>query len=63
MPWEWIEAVQQRALVERLRAGTLSVREQRGLGLPWSAALVERARRTTAGPWPLRGAPWRAASA
>ena len=38
-----------RALVERLRAGTLSVREQRGLGLPWSAALVERARRTTAG--------------
>jgi acetoin utilization deacetylase AcuC-like enzyme len=47
--WEWIEPVQQRALVERLRAGTLSVREQRGLGLPWSAALVERARRTTAG--------------
>ena len=49
VPWEWIEAVQQPALVERLRAGTLSVREQRGLGLPWSAALVERARRTTAG--------------
>src|SRR3954468_52881 len=47
--WDWIEGVQQRALVERLRAGTLSVREQRGLGLPWSAALVERARRTTAG--------------
>ena len=43
-PWEWIEAVQQPALVGRLRAGTLSVREQRGLGLPWSAALVERAR-------------------
>ena len=49
VPWEWIEAVQQPALVGRLRAGTLSVREQRGLGLPWSAALVERARRTTAG--------------
>ncbi|HEX6742649.1 MAG TPA: histone deacetylase [Solirubrobacteraceae bacterium] len=49
IPWGWIEAVQQLALVERLRAGTLSVREQRGLGLPWSAALVERARRTTAG--------------
>ena len=49
VPWEWIEAVQEPALVERLRAGTLSVREQRGLGLPWSAALVERARRTTAG--------------
>ena len=49
VPWAWIEAVQEPALVERLRAGTLSVREQRGLGLPWSAALVERARRTTAG--------------
>ena len=49
VPWDWIEAVQQRTLVARLRAGTLSVREQRGLGLPWSAALVERARRTTAG--------------
>ena len=41
--------MQEPALVERLRTGTLSVREQRGLGLPWSAALVERARRTTAG--------------
>src|SRR5262249_2614366 len=29
--------------------GTLSLRQQRGLGLPWSPALVERARRTTAG--------------
>ena len=29
--------------------GPLSVREQRGLGLPWSPALVERARRTAAG--------------
>jgi acetoin utilization deacetylase AcuC-like enzyme len=49
VPWAWIEAVQEPALVGRLRAGTLSVREQRGLGLPWSPALVERARRTTAG--------------
>jgi acetoin utilization deacetylase AcuC-like enzyme len=49
VPWEWIEAVQDPALVEGLRAGTLSLREQRGLGLPWSPALVERARRTTAG--------------
>jgi acetoin utilization deacetylase AcuC-like enzyme len=48
-PWDWLAAVQEPALVERLRAGTLSVREQRGLGLPWSDALVERARRTTAG--------------
>jgi acetoin utilization deacetylase AcuC-like enzyme len=49
VPWAWIEAVQHPALVRRLRDGTLSIREQRGLGLPWSAALVERARRTTAG--------------
>jgi acetoin utilization deacetylase AcuC-like enzyme len=49
VPWEWIEAVQDPALVDRIRTGALSVREQRGLGLPWSPALVERARRTTAG--------------
>src|SRR5262245_34695275 len=49
VPWAWIEAVQEPALVDRLRTGTLSMREQRGLGLPWSPALVERARRTTAG--------------
>jgi acetoin utilization deacetylase AcuC-like enzyme len=49
VPWASIEAVMDRALVERLRDGTLSLREQRGLGLPWSHALVERARRTTAG--------------
>ena len=49
MSWGWIEAVQQPALVARLRDGTLSIREQRGLGLPWSPELVERARRTTAG--------------
>jgi acetoin utilization deacetylase AcuC-like enzyme len=49
VPWDWIEAVQQPALVARLRDGTLSIREQRGLGLPWSPELVERARRTTAG--------------
>jgi acetoin utilization deacetylase AcuC-like enzyme len=49
VPWEWIEAVQDPALVDRIRTGALSLREQRGLGLPWSPALVERARRTTAG--------------
>jgi acetoin utilization deacetylase AcuC-like enzyme len=49
VPWAWIEAVQHPALVARLREGTLSLRERRGLGLPWSPALVERARRTTAG--------------
>ena len=33
----------------RIRDGELTLREQRGLGIPWSPELVERARRTTAG--------------
>jgi acetoin utilization deacetylase AcuC-like enzyme len=49
VPWELLEAVHLPALLGRIRGGTLSVREQRGLGLPWSPQLVERARRTTAG--------------
>jgi acetoin utilization deacetylase AcuC-like enzyme len=36
-------------LLERVRCGTLSVREQRAVGLPWSPQLVERARRATGG--------------
>jgi acetoin utilization deacetylase AcuC-like enzyme len=48
-PWELLTRVQDPALVQRIRDGGLSVREQRGLGLPWSPELVERARRTTAG--------------
>jgi acetoin utilization deacetylase AcuC-like enzyme len=48
-PWEWLWAVQDRDLVERIRDGRLSVREERGLGLPWSPELVERARRAAAG--------------
>jgi acetoin utilization deacetylase AcuC-like enzyme len=47
--WEALGAVHEAALLERIRSGTLSVREQRGLGLPWSAALVERARRAVGG--------------
>jgi len=48
-PWAWLEAVHDRALVERIRAGTLSLRETRALGLPWSPELVERARRSVGG--------------
>jgi acetoin utilization deacetylase AcuC-like enzyme len=48
-PWAWLEAVHEPALVRRIRLGELSVREQRGLGLPWSAELVERGRRSTGG--------------
>jgi acetoin utilization deacetylase AcuC-like enzyme len=49
VPWEWLEAVHDPALIERIRTGTLSVREERGLGLPWSEALVERGRRSVGG--------------
>jgi len=49
VPWTWLEAVHDPALVARIRAGALTVREQRGLGLPWSASLVERGRRSVAG--------------
>ncbi|MGH2968816.1 MAG: histone deacetylase, partial [Solirubrobacteraceae bacterium] len=36
VPWEWLAAVHDAGLLERIRTGALSVREQRGLGLPWS---------------------------
>jgi acetoin utilization deacetylase AcuC-like enzyme len=49
VPWAWLEAVHDPALVSRIRSGSLTVREERGLGLPWSAALVERSRRSVAG--------------
>ena len=39
--WSRVEAVHERRWIRRLRAGELSVREQRGLGLP----VVARARR------------------
>jgi acetoin utilization deacetylase AcuC-like enzyme len=49
VPWEWLAAVHSPDLLERIRLGTLSVREQRGLGLPWSEVLVERGRRSVGG--------------
>jgi acetoin utilization deacetylase AcuC-like enzyme len=49
VPWEWLALVHEDALLERIRLGTLSVREQRGLGLPWSEVLVERGRRSVGG--------------
>jgi acetoin utilization deacetylase AcuC-like enzyme len=50
-PAEWAElaAVHDRGLLSRIREGCLSPREQRGLGLPWSPQLVERARRAVGG--------------
>jgi acetoin utilization deacetylase AcuC-like enzyme len=49
VPWEWLESVHEPARMGRIRAGSLSLREERGLGLPWSEALVERGRRSVGG--------------
>jgi acetoin utilization deacetylase AcuC-like enzyme len=49
VPWAWLESVHDGALVSRIRLGELTVRESRGLGLPWSPELVERARRAVGG--------------
>jgi acetoin utilization deacetylase AcuC-like enzyme len=49
VPWEWLAAVHDEDLLARIRDGTLTVREQRGLGLPWSELLVERGRRSVGG--------------
>jgi acetoin utilization deacetylase AcuC-like enzyme len=49
VPWAWLEAVHDAGLLDRIRTGGLSVREQRGLGLPWSLELVERGRRSVGG--------------
>ncbi|MBV8956665.1 MAG: histone deacetylase [Solirubrobacterales bacterium] len=47
--WSELIKVHDVALMGRIRRGQLSVREQRGLGLPWSQQLVERARRSASG--------------
>jgi acetoin utilization deacetylase AcuC-like enzyme len=47
--WDDLGRVQDAGLLQRIRSGSLSVREERGLGLPWSVELVERGRRSSAG--------------
>jgi acetoin utilization deacetylase AcuC-like enzyme len=47
--WLALTQVHDAALLGRIRRGTLSTREQRGLGLPWSPELVVRARRSAQG--------------
>jgi acetoin utilization deacetylase AcuC-like enzyme len=49
VPWEWLAAVHDEDLLQRIRTGAMTVREQRGLGLPWSELLVERGRRSVGG--------------
>jgi acetoin utilization deacetylase AcuC-like enzyme len=47
--WEHLAAVHDAPLLERIRTGTMTLREVRGLGLPWSEVLVERGRRSVGG--------------
>ena len=47
--WSRLAAVHDPDWVRRVRGGELSDREVRGIGLPWSQALVERARRAAGG--------------
>jgi acetoin utilization deacetylase AcuC-like enzyme len=47
--WELLAAVHDAEYLERVRAGELTRREERALGLPWSPELVERGRRSTGG--------------
>jgi acetoin utilization deacetylase AcuC-like enzyme len=49
VPWDHLTAVHDAGLIDRIRTGGMTVREQRGLGLPWSAELVERGRRSVGG--------------
>ena len=49
VPWAVLALVHDEALLERIREGRLTVREERGLGLPWSDELVERGRRSVGG--------------
>jgi acetoin utilization deacetylase AcuC-like enzyme len=47
--WAELAAVHDSGLLSRIREGCLTTREERGLGLPWSEALVERGRRSVGG--------------
>jgi acetoin utilization deacetylase AcuC-like enzyme len=47
--WEALASVHEGDYLHRVRCGRLTLREQRGLGLPWSPELVERGRRSSHG--------------
>ena len=48
-PWELLGAVHAPEYLDAVRTGALDRRAERALGLPWSAQLVERGRRSTQG--------------
>ena len=47
--WEHLARVHEAPLLHRIRTGAMTVREQRGLGLPWSPELLERGLRSVGG--------------
>ncbi len=47
--WTALAAVHDYGLLSRIREGCMTIREERGLGLPWSRALVERGLRSVGG--------------
>jgi len=47
--WAALASVHDPRLLARIRDGRLTMRETRGLGLPWSLELVERSRRSVGG--------------
>src|SRR5215218_10073051 len=47
--WSALAQAHDCGLLSRIREGCLTVREERALGLPWSAQLVDRGRRSVAG--------------
>ncbi len=47
--WSALAQVHDCGLLSRIREGCLTAREERALGLPWSAQLVDRGRRSVAG--------------
>ena len=49
VPWDVLASVHDAGLLERIRTGGMTVREERALGLPWSPELVERGRRSVGG--------------
>lgn len=49
LPWAALERVHEPAFVARVRAGALTAREERVLGLPWSVPLLERTLRGVQG--------------
>lgn len=47
--WASLARVHEAPLLHRIRTGEMTIREQRGLGLPWSPELVERGLRSVGG--------------